>query len=69
MVIRCSAQTVQYIVRVALVRYRTTNKRLFTQQVLFIILLSIIQHLYIICWIIYPHHQHAGKIIINHIYS
>lgn len=45
MVIRCSVQTVQYIVRVALVRYRATNKRLFTQQLLFIIHLSVIQHI------------------------
>lgn len=34
MVIRCSAQTVQYIVRVALVRYRTTSKRLLTNACL-----------------------------------
>lgn len=62
MVIRCSVQTVQYIVRVALVRYRTTNKRLFTQQLLFIIHLSIIQHFYIMCWIVYPRHQHKIKL-------
>lgn len=58
MVVRYSVQTVQYIVRVVIVRYRTTNKRLFTQQVLFIIHLSIIQHFYIMCWIVYPRHQH-----------
>ena len=56
-VVRYNAQTVQYIVRVVIVRYRTTNKRLFTQQVLFIIHLSIIQHFYIMCWIVYPRHQ------------
>lgn len=55
-VVRHNAQTVQYIVRVVVVRYRTTNKRLFTQQVLFIIHLSIIQHFCIICWIVYPYH-------------
>lgn len=44
-VVRHNAQTVQYIVRVVIVRYRTTNKRLFTQQVLFIIHLSVIQHI------------------------
>ena len=44
-IVRHNAQTVQYIVRVVIVRYRTTNKRLFTQQVLFIIHLSIIQHI------------------------
>ena len=65
-VVRYNAQTVQYIVRVVIVRYRTTGKRLFTQQVLFIIHLSVIQHFYIICWIIYPHHQQTDKIIINH---
>lgn len=56
MVVRYSVQTVQYIVRVVIVRYRTTNKRLFTQQVLFIIHLSIIQHFCIMCWIVYPYH-------------
>ena len=63
MVVRYSVQTVQYYVRVVIVRYRTTGKRLFTQQLLFIIHLSIIQHFYIICCIIYPHHQrHQHKI-------
>lgn len=66
MIVRYSIQTVQYSVRVAIVRYRTTGKRLFTQQVLFIIHLSVIQHFYIICWIIYPHHQQTDKIIISH---
>lgn len=56
-IVRHNAQTVQYIVRVVIVRYRITNKRLFTQQVLFIIHLSIIQHFYIMCWIVYPRHQ------------
>lgn len=45
MVVRYSIQTVQYFVRVVIVRYRTIGKRLFTQQVLFIIHLSIIQHI------------------------
>lgn len=45
MIVRYSIQTVQYSVRVAIVRYRTTGKRLFTQQLLFIIHLSIIQHI------------------------
>ena len=44
-VVRYNAQTVQDIVRVVIVRYRTTCKRPFTQQVLFIIHLSIIQHI------------------------
>lgn len=69
MVVRYNTQSVQYSVRVVIVRYRTTSKRLFTQQVLFIMHLSVIQHFYIICWIIYPHHQQTGKITINHIYS
>lgn len=45
MVVRYNTQSVQYSVRVVIVRYRTTGKRLFTQQVLFIIHLSIIQHI------------------------
>ena len=62
MVVRYNTQSVQYSVRVVVVRYRTTSKRLFTQQVLFIIHLSIIKHFYIICWIIYPYHQHKIKL-------
>lgn len=69
MVVRYNTQSVQYSVRVVIVRYRTTIKRLFTQQVLFIIHLSVIQHIMQKCWIIYPHHQHTCKITINHIYS
>lgn len=62
MVVRYNTQSVQYSVRVVIVRYRTTNKRLFTQQLLFIIHLSIIQHFYIMCWIVYPRHQHKIKL-------
>ena len=62
MVVRYSIQTVQYFVRVVIVRYRTIGKRPFTQQVLFIIHLSIIQHFYIMCWIVYPRHQYKIKL-------
>ena len=61
MVVRYNVQAVQYSVRVVIVRYRTTGKRLFTQQVLFIIRLSIIRHFCIMCWIVYPYHQHKIK--------
>lgn len=61
-VVRHNAQTVQYIVRVVIVRYRTSSKRPFTQQLLFIIHLSIIQHFYIMCWIVYLRHQHKIKL-------
>lgn len=66
MVVRYNTQSVQYSVRVVIVRYRTTSKRLFTQQVLFIVRLPIIQHFCIICWIIRPHHKYTDKIIISH---
>lgn len=62
MVVRYNTQSVQYSARVVIVRYRTTSKRLFTQQVLFIIHLSIIQHFYIMCWIVYPRHQYKIKL-------
>lgn len=62
MVVRYNTQSVQYSVRVVIVRYRTTSKRLFTQQVLFIIHLSIIQHFYIMCWIVYLRHQYKIKL-------
>lgn len=61
-VARYNAQTVQYVVRVVIVRYRTTNKRLFTQQLLFNKHLSTIQHFYIMCWIVYPRHQYKIKL-------
>ena len=62
MVVRHNAQTVQYIARVVIVRYRTISKRPFTQQLLFIIHLSIIQHIMQKCLIFHLHYQYKTKL-------